>query len=220
MGGGILYEGCMSEIADALAKAKERTGQTTTEFLAGGLEGARARAEKKEAMLRQARLRQRFWLVLSSVALVLTALLIGYRVVEMRAELAAERVVIAPVSDPAVTQVSAGGAVWTRESPPPAVVNQVERVDQAPIMVVLPPAAADEPGVAPVRGVSPRADLQSQINGWSFSAVMPGERPRLMYQGRVVGVGQRVEGEIVFAGIQNEWLVFNDSRGAIYQRRY
>jgi hypothetical protein len=88
------------------------------------------------------------------------------------------------------------------------------------VAVVLPPVSENTAGVPAAHVVPPRADLQAQINGWSFAAVMPGERPRLMFQGRVVGVGQRVEGDIVFAGIQGEWLVFNDNRGAIYQRRY
>lgn len=219
-----MYMDCMSEIAEALAKAKQRTGHTSAEFLMGASAEARALAEKKAALLRRARMRQRFWLVLSSVALVLTALLIGYRIFEIReadAAAAASAPAAAPAAVPAPAQVaSPAGQARTQDVSPAPVLNQVERIDQAPVAVVLPPAAAAEPGVEPVRVVPPRADLQAQINGWSFAAVMPGERPRLMYQGRVVGVGHRVEGEIVFAGIQGEWLVFNDSRGAIYQRRY
>jgi hypothetical protein len=211
----------MSEIADALAKAKERTGHPSAEFLTGGEIGARLPSvERKAALLKQARLRQRFWLVLSSVALVLTALLIGYRVVEIREELAAEEMATVAVPVVAPAAVQSGPQVWTLESPPPAVVNQVERMDHAPVAVVLPPVAENTDGVHAAHVVPPRADFQAQINGWSFAAVMPGERPRLMFQGRVVGVGQRVEGDIVFAGIQGEWLVFNDNRGAIYQRRY
>jgi hypothetical protein len=88
------------------------------------------------------------------------------------------------------------------------------------VPVVLPTETSEVPVAGDGAGPVPRLELQTMVNGFVFSAVMPGERPRLMFHGRIVGVGERVSGEIVFAGIHEGRLVFNDAQGAIYLRRY
>ena len=68
--------------------------------------------------------------------------------------------------------------------------------------------------------VEPRADTYRTVNELVITAVLPGEKPRLMYQGRIVNAGEPVGEELVFAGVQDGQVVFNDRRGAIYVRRY
>lgn len=66
----------MSHIAQALAKAKERTGHTTAPFMTpGGVlpPPGMDRSAASAAAIRQAQKRQRFWLVLALVSLPLTA---------------------------------------------------------------------------------------------------------------------------------------------------
>jgi hypothetical protein len=164
-------------------------------------------AAKKEAALLRARCIQRFWLVLSSVALVLTAIIIWTRLDDMKKEGApqpAGGVQAAP---------AAGEPVRTPVAP-----SRVELVSEVPVAVVLPP---DDPAAQGLSAsAEPRAEVQAEVNALVFTAVMPGDRPRLMYKGRIVWAGDRVEGELVFAGIHDGRLVFNDARGAIYLRRY
>ncbi|MBC8012367.1 MAG: hypothetical protein H7067_19980, partial [Burkholderiales bacterium] len=77
-----------------------------------------------------------------------------------------------------------------------------------------------QPAPTPVRVVPPNAELYRTVNTLVISAVLPGDQPRLMHKGRIVQVGDTLEGELIFAGIQDGQLVFNDRRGAIYVRRY
>jgi hypothetical protein len=195
----------MSKIAEALAKAKERTGHTTAPFMSGAPVTPVAVSEKKAAALRKARRLQRFWLVLSSVALVLTAFILWERFGDIEPPEAVKNT------------TTPSGEVSSPVSERP---SRLELVTEAPVPVVLPTENAGEAGS--VAGTAPeaRGELQAVVNAWVFTAVMPGERPRLMYKGRIVGVGERVEGELVFAGIHDGRLVFNDAQGAIYQRRY
>lgn len=61
----------MSHIAQALAKAKERTGHTTAPFMTpGGV--LPPSATDRSAAIRQAQKRQRFWLILALVSLPIT----------------------------------------------------------------------------------------------------------------------------------------------------
>lgn len=164
---------------------------------------------KKEAALRRARWIQRFWLVLSSVALVLTAIIIWTRLDEMK-------VVGAAKSADAEAASSGTASAPATPSRPPSRVEVVE----APVAVVLPVENDGAAGKGANGIAAPRAELQAAVNALVFTAVMPGERPRVMYKGHIVGVGQRLEGELVFAGIHDGRLVFNDANGAIYLLRY
>ncbi len=199
----------MSKIAEALAKAKERTGHTTAPFLLGTPAVSVDVLAKKEAALRRARRMQRFWVALSSLALALTAFIIWTRLQDMKA---------ARMSD---TATEGAEAVASEAAPVSGAPSRVELVSEAPLPVVL-PTASEEAGLA--RGeetpAAPRLEVQAEVNALVFTAVLPGERPRLMYKGRIVGVGERVEGELIFAGVHEGRLVFNDAAGAIYLRRY
>lgn len=188
----------MSKIAEALAKAKERTGGTAAPFMGGAPILTAEAAAQKKASLRRARRRQRFRLILSAGALLATALILWLRFEdELR---------VKPVSTSGAE--SASEAPASAESP-----RRVEPVNQAPPTVILP---STEGGMA----IEPRLTTQGEVDALVFSAVMPGERPRLMYRGRIVNVGERVAGELVFAGIHDGRLVFNDAQGAVYLRRY
>lgn len=201
----------MSKIAEALAKAKERTGHTTAPFMSGAPVASPEAVAKKEAAFRRARRIQRFWLVLSSVALVLTALIIWTRLDEMKIV----RVGEAEDGAAGISDVRGAASVANPVGP-----SRVELVNEAPVAVVLPPGNGEATGANALAGPAPKAELQAAVNALVFTAVMPGERPRLMYKGRIVGAGERVEGELVFAGIHDGRLVFNDANGAIYLRRY
>ena len=197
----------MSKIAEALAKAKERTGTTTAPFLTGahppggGVPLDPAKADK----LSRARMRQRFWIILLSIATVLTALLIWKQLKEVRAEPDSS---VAP--PPPANPPSTGGDAPSRPTPP--------LPDPATPAPPLPPAEPAAPAVNPA--AAPRAELHTLVNNLAITAVLPGEKPRLMYKGRIVNVGETVENDLVFAGIREGRLVFIDSRGAPYSRRY
>lgn len=200
----------MSKIAEALAKAKERTGHTTAPFMSGAPVAPALMSEKKAAALRKARRVQRFWLVLSSVALVLTVVIIWTRLDEAKQ---------GGVPEPAAGAATAASGERAPTANP-AGPSRVELVTEAPVAVVLPAEGGETAGANGSAGAAPKVELQAEVNALVFTAVMPGERPRVMYKGRIVGVGERVEGELVFAGIHDGRLVFNDARGAIYTRRY
>lgn len=190
----------MSKIAEALAKAKERTGTTTAPFLVPGGVGASnpdaPEAKAKAKALRKARNTQLFWIILLSVSAVLTALVIWNRL-KTAALLPSEPPVVA--SDPAPA-----------ESPPIVAAPGPVTPTSGPVSTV------------PVTNTAaaPRADLYNTVNALVITAVLPGESPRLMHQGRIVAVGEPVEGELVFRGVQDGKLVFQDRRGAVYLRRY
>ena len=69
----------MSQIAQALAKAKERTGQTTAPFAIPGA-SAPPFAPDRTAALKQAKRRQRFWVILGSVLIPLTCFIVWIQV--------------------------------------------------------------------------------------------------------------------------------------------
>jgi hypothetical protein len=197
----------MSKIAEALAKAKERTGHTAAPFMTGATALPAEILARKEAALRRARRLQRFWLLLSSVALVLTGFILWTQF--SQEDYAGGR------------DVPAAGAQVSEPAPNSLVQSsRIELVTEAPVPVVLPTETSEVPESGEGAGPAPRLELQTMVNDFVFTAVMPGERPRLMFNGRIVGVGERVAGELVFAGIHHGRLVFNDAQGAIYLRRY
>ncbi len=98
-------------------------------------------------------------------------------------------------------------------SPPP---RTAARPTPSPAPVAT-PATADAPPAAPA---APRVEIQNAVNALVITAVLPGERPRLMYRGRIVAIGEPVAENLVFAGVRDGLLLFTDARGASYSRRY
>ncbi len=188
----------MSKIAEALAKAKERTGTTTAPFLTGQTAQIAAQQKAKQEALRKARNHQRLWLILLSVAAVLTAVMLWTQLGSPQEELP-------PLA-----------AAATRP-PEPAPAPEPTTATEAPAVLALPPRAGGTPAEA---GPEPRADTYRMVNELVITAVLPGEKPRLMYQGRIINAGETVADELIFAGVQDGQVVFNDRRGAIYLRRY
>jgi pyruvate/2-oxoglutarate dehydrogenase complex dihydrolipoamide acyltransferase (E2) component len=186
----------MSDIAQALAKAKERTGHTTAPFLASGVgpSPAGARPTASEIALRKARARQRFWVTLVIIALPLTGFVLWMRLGD---EDAASKAAAGPVP---------AGAESVVASHPPATAEPAR------------PAPSGPPAVNPA--ATPDVRLIAAVNELSISAVIPGNPTRIMLSGRVVRAGDVAEGELVFVGIADGMLQFSDSRGALYTRRY
>ncbi len=169
----------MSQIAHALAKAKERTGLTTAPFATPGQTGKPAAPVKVKNT-------QRIWVALLSIVIVVGGLSIWY----------SGRLSMEPEPD-----VTNPGPV-TSTAAKPAIGNSTTSAGA----VVIEPQA--------------RPEIQDTINALVISAVMPGQQPRIILQGRVVNVGQPVDGTIIFSGIKADRLIFTDEEGATYLRRY
>jgi hypothetical protein len=169
----------MSQIAQALAKAKERTGLTTVPFGAPGQPGKPVAPVKVKNT-------QRIWVALLSIVIVVGGLSIWY---SGRLSLEADPVATNPGPVTANTTKPAAGNATATINP-----------------VVIDPQA--------------RPEIQDTINALVISAVMPGQQPRIILQGRVVNVGQPVDGTIIFSGIKADRLLFTDEEGATYLRRY
>ena len=191
----------MSKIAEALVKAKERTGTTIAPFFTTGSAGTPALPpvdEAKAKALRKARNTQRFWVALLSVAAILTFLVIWNRL---------------------HSDAPPGPSV---ANPPPPAAAKPESAPATQVPTAATPKV-ETPGRDPSAAASsavPRIETYNAVNALVITAVLPGERPRLMYKGRIVAVGEPVEGELDFAGVQDDRLVFTDRRGAVYTRRY
>lgn len=193
-----------SEIANALAKARERIGQPPD--LAGGVPAPGPAAQNSRAaasihLLRRAQNSRRFWVILVTLALPATCYILWLRIQE------AKRNAAAP--EPADTSV-------------PAEVRHA----------VLPPAPV-YPSAAPAAAAAalvPAADLAETTNlkpelmivvaNWTITAVMPGTPARIVIANRVIRAGEPVDEHLTFLGIANGQLYFSDKDRAIYGRRY
>ena len=187
----------MSQIAQALAKAKERTGHTSVPFPSSGgsLPPFQADRVATAAAIRKAKARQGFWLILALVALPLTGFVVWTQV----------RALSAGSPAPTATVAQSTTAAKPTEAATTAPTDQ----DTA--------AAKNTTAVAaPVF----RAESAQAVQALPISAVMPGDPARIMLAGRVVRAGEAVEGGFVFAGIAEGELRFTDARGTVYTRRY
>lgn len=191
----------MSDIAQALAKAKERVGHTTAPFLAGkAVPSMPAVSPEREAAIRKARRTQRFWLTLICVALPLTAFVLWSNLSR-----APSVTVPMALSDGA----SPGASVQaTTETARPAA--------SGPTPV---PTAASSVTTA-TASPSLRPDIAATVASLVVSATLSGENPRVVIAGKSYRVGDTVQGEIRFVGIADGQLRFADSRGAVYVRRF
>ena len=193
----------MSQIAHALAKAKERTGHTTAPFMIPGTVPPPAPADTARATaIRKARNTQRFWLILGVVAIPLIAAVIWMRLREIAPNPSAgdANVALIASSESASSPSVSGGSGFERTSPGSAPKSGTSAKTPAP--------------------VAPRTELIQLVAALPISAVMPGEPPRIMLAGRVVRAGQLAEGELTFAGIADGQLRFTDAKGAVYTRYY
>lgn len=179
----------MSKIAQALAKATERTGHTTAPFLTGMPPRELPGRETKEAELRKARIRWRFWRFLAFTSFPITALILWLQFggtrnhkPDMPTTAAAEE----------FKSTSAMGA---------------QNTNRVAIQTDLKPDAT-------------REELQARVRAFVFTALMPGARPRVVYKGRVIEMGDHIDDDLIFGGLQNDQLIFKDAAGEIYLRRY
>jgi hypothetical protein len=183
----------MSQIAQALAKAKERTGQTAAPFLAPGSTAPVPlvdRAAVSATALKQAKNRQRFWLLLALVTLPLTAFVVWFQL---------RGTVNADIALPSVN--------FPANQPTPAPM-QAEPVKQAD----LPPR--------PKPTAVPRAELAQAVANLAITAVTPGDPAKMMLGGRVIRAGETLDSGLTFIGIVDGQLQFTDAAGALYSRRY
>lgn len=191
----------MSDIAQALAKAKARTGHTVTPFTAAGtLSPPRAtpHGTSSAAALRRAKTRQRFWMILGVIALPLTGFVLWSQL----------------------------GAPAVATPAPLHVADQTDTVAAAPFssppaaIMAKPPRAAARPTAATEINEEARRRVARLVADLPISAVMPGEPPRIMLSGRVVRAGEAADKDLVFLGVSEGLLQFADASGTIYSRRY
>lgn len=184
----------MSQIAHALAKAKERTGQTTVPFLGAGssqptLDAARAAASA--AALRRAKTRQRFWLILALVALPLTGFIFWTQ-----------------IGSPNVSLPSSGAPAPTAQETASVAPTPAASVSSSPG----PSSTRKDPAL--------RLELIQAVKALPISAVMPGDPARIMLAGKIVRAGETVGEGLVFSGLADGQLRFTDTQGAVYTRYY
>lgn len=189
----------MSKIAQALNKATERTGHTTAPFLTGLPPTEPPGRESKEAELRKAKRRWGFWRVVAFIAFPITVFVLWMQFSDLWRQAAA------PVGK-SQTALEAGVAAKSAES----------ALAQGPAA----PAASAVPGVEEKAGPKSPEQMQAQVQALVFTALMPGTRPRIVHLGRVIGVGDKVDEDLVFAGMEEGMLVFKDEAGTLYRRRY
>ena len=197
----------MSEIANALAKAKERTGQTSAPFMVPGAASVAidpARAAAAAAAIRKARRTQRFWFFLIAITLPATAVLVWTR---LRPNPTSEITLPDSGLSPASTNSDAGSSS-----------NTAENISQSPGTTA---TTSQAQGTTPTSHTpAPRPDLMTRVTALSVTAVMPGEPPRIVIAGRIIRPGQALDADLTFSTVSNGQIVFTDSRGAIYSRRY
>lgn len=187
----------MSQIAQALAKAKERTGHTTAPFMVPGAAVPNhdsARAAAVAAALRRAQIRQRFWIAVVVVALPLTGFICWTQMRPSTVPLA---------KSPHVPAPPAAGAGSSAAVVEPAVGGSRS-------------ASSQSTSAAPAQSL----EVIRQVNDLAISAVMPGDPARIMLAGRVVRAGQAIDSGLVFSGIVDGVLQFADTKGAVYTRHY
>jgi hypothetical protein len=172
----------MSQIAHALAKAKEHT---TAPFAVPGAPGQAV----KPGVAPKIKNTQRTWVVLLSFVIVFGGLSMWY---SGRFKLEPEGVGAGASAAPGVANPGSGAEMGTGS------------------------AASNPVNLEPV----PHPEVQDRINALVISAVMPGQQPRIVLQGRVIAAGQPIDGTLVFSGIKDDRLLFTDTEGAVYARRY
>lgn len=197
----------MSEIANALAKAKERTGQTSAPFMMPGAAPAAidpARAAAAAAAIRKARRTQRFWFILIAITLPATVYLVWSR--------------LRPNSDAKITLSEEASAVGSGTTSPEPVGDSVTGHGQNPGSVGTSSQAPVTTPAAPLP--TPRADLMARVSDLSVAAVTPGNPPRIVIAGRIIRQGQALDADLTFSDVTNGQIIFTDGRGAVYVRRY
>ncbi len=119
--------------------------------------------------------------------------------------------------------VASAGALlwWTRQADNP---DQI--VSPAPAAPAGAPAASPTANMVDTSRISPAAVAaritrnESAVRELNISAVLPGDSPRIMANGRIYHVGDIVLPEISFAGTDAGQLVFTDQSGNRFTRRY
>ncbi len=191
----------MSDIAQALAKAKERVGHTTAPFLAvKAVPVAAAVSPERVAAIRKARRTQRFWLTLICVALPLTAFFLWSNLTPSPS-----------VSAPAALTVGTAPRV-TGQATPEVARSVAGAVPPAPTVANTSQVSSASPALRP--------EIAATVAGFVVSATLAGENPRVVIGGKSYRAGDTIQGEIRFVGIADGQLRFADSRGAVYVRRF
>ncbi len=193
----------MSDIAQALAKAKARTGHTASPFLTAEATLAQraAQAAHSATALRRARARQRFWLIWSAFALPLTGFVVW---MQLRSPASADSAPVAQLANDSVAVIAQASALPASASTPstPQSVTPSRQAAATPV------------------NEEARRRVAQMVADLPISAVMPGEPSRIMLSGRVVRAGETAEKDLVFLGVAEGQLQFADASGGTYSRRY
>jgi hypothetical protein len=92
--------------------------------------------------------------------------------------------------------------------------------------VIVPPAAGvaspPPPNGKPPEDSAPKPSkaLQDTVDDWIIGAVQSGENPRMIFEGRIIHIGDPVNDELTFAGVVGDEILFRDSVGSVYRRKY
>lgn len=193
----------MSDIANALAKARAHTGYTAAPFVTA------ARKPMASAPAAKSTRNWHIYRLVGATALVAcTAIVLGMKLKR---------------STPPANQAATGAAPTIEQGP--AIVGHgtlsyPAATLQVPPAGALPAGPAHVPTLASNSGAAPRPEVANRVSGLPITAVMPGAEPRFLLDGQVVHAGTKVDAELVFEGLQDGMLVFRDTRGARYGRRY
>lgn len=191
----------MSQIAHALAKAKERTG-----YAVSGRAGSLSPFSSERvaaSVVRKAQARHKIWWAIMLFALPVTVFVIWFQI---RENFGTEEIVSPPAAAVA-TSDDVSGAIAQAAATSSVNPSRTTVTAQAPAKTT--PA---EPRPSP--------EFLRTVNSLSISAVMPGQPARMVLNGRVVRSGDAVVPGLIFTGIADGELRFADSNGATYARRY
>lgn len=120
---------------------------------------------------------------------------------------------------------SAGALIWwtQRVDAPAHVASSVGSIPDATSSDQIVGAARDltaTPQISPAMMAARITRNESAVRELNISAVLPGDSPRIMANGRIYHVGDIVLPEISFAGTDAGQLVFTDRSGNRFTRRY
>ncbi|MCU0792854.1 MAG: hypothetical protein MUE42_08405 [Opitutaceae bacterium] len=113
--------------------------------------------------------------------------------------------------------IGASVLIWQRldnpsaESAPAAPAASSQASTPVPVALPSAPQAVDgapDPATARI------------VQALAITAVQTGERPRLLLQGRLVGLGETVAPGLIFSGLRDHHVLITDTRGAVYERKY
>lgn len=186
----------MSHIATALAKAKERPGAQAAFVLGGSVPKPTAAIERRVPV-------NVIWAIVLGISALSAGGLVWWN---LQAEKSTDEGLA--IGAPASTTYSTHAFTPSGQAATPSAAGASAQT-AAPVTLSASALAAKF------------AKNDTAVRQLNISAVMPGEQPRIMANGRVYQVGDMIiPPEISFAGTNDGQLVFTDTTGNRFTRRY